>query len=153
MTNDKYAKAYTEVLEILRYLPRNEYNKIAIERIKFFEANKDTSYKFKIDPDMPLDKQNISIEANSIIIVLFRDYFATENQKEKLNVILKQNEYKYQEDIRNKYNPDNIFKDRKNKNLNVIENTNLPIEVKENNFFTKFITYIKNLFRKMKKAE
>ena len=153
MTNDKYAKAYTEVLEILRYLPRNEYNKIAIERIKFFEANKDTSYKFKIDPDMPLDKQNISIEANSIIIVLFRDYFATENQKEKLNVILKQNEYKYQEDIRNKYNPDNIFKDRKNKNLNVIENTNLPIEVKENNFFTKFITYIKNLFRKMKKEE
>ncbi len=153
MTNDKYAKAYTEVLEILRYLPRNEYNKIAIERIKFFEANKDISYKFKIDPDMPLDKQNISIEANSIIIVLFRDYFATENQKEKLNVILKQNEYKYQEDIRNKYNPDNIFKDRKNKNLNVIENTNLPIEVKENNFFTKFITYIKNLFRKMKKAE
>ena len=151
MTNDKYAKAYTEVLEILRYLPRNEYNKIAIERIKFFEANKDTSYKFKIDPDMPLDKQNISIEANSIIIVLFRDYFATENQKEKLNVILKQNEYKYQEDIRNKYNPDNIFKDRKNKNLNVIENTNLPIEVKENNFFTKFITYIKNLFRKSKK--
>lgn len=102
---------------------------------------------------MPLDKQNISIEANSIIIVLFRDYFATENQKEKLNVILKQNEYKYQEDIRNKYNPDNIFKDRKNKNLNVIENTNLPIEVKENNFFTKFITYIKNLFRKMKKEE
>mgnify|MGYP004497907275 FL=1 len=153
MTNDKYAKAYTEVLEILRYLPRNEYNKIAIERIKFFEANKDTSYKFKIDPAMPLDKQNISIEANSIIIVLFRDYFATENQKEKLNVILKQNEYKYQEDIRNKYNPDNIFKDRKNKNLNVIENTNLPIEVKENNFFTKFITYIKNLFRKMKKEE
>ena len=153
MTNDKYAKAYTEVLEILRYLPRNEYNKIATERIKFFESNKDTSYKFKIDPDIPLDKQNISIEANSIIILLFRDYFATENQKEKLNVILKQNEYKYQEDIRNKYNPDNIFKDRKNKNLNVIENTNLPIEVKENNFFTKFITYIKNLFRKMKKAE
>lgn len=26
MTNDKYAKAYTEVLEILKYLPKNEYN-------------------------------------------------------------------------------------------------------------------------------
>lgn len=25
MTNDKYAKAYTEVLEILKYLPKNEY--------------------------------------------------------------------------------------------------------------------------------
>lgn len=56
MTNDKYAKAYTEVLEILKYLPQNEYNKIDTERIKFFEANKDTSYKFRINPDIPLEK-------------------------------------------------------------------------------------------------
>ena len=28
------------------------------------------------------------------------------------------------------------------------QNNNLPIEVKENNFFKKLITYIKNLFRK-----
>ena len=123
MTNDKYAKAYTEVLEILKYLPQNEYNKIDTERIKFFEAN-------------------------SIIIVLFRDYFATETQKKKLNVILKQNEYKYQEEIKNKYNLNDIFKARKSNSFNVVENNNLPIEVKENNFFKKLIAYIKNLFRK-----
>ena len=148
MTNDKYAKAYTEVLEILKYLPQNEYNKIDTERIKFFEANKDTSYKFRINPDKPLEKQNITIEANSIIIVLFRDYFATETQKKKLNVILKQNEYKYQEEIKNEYNLNDIFKARKSNSFNVVENNNLPIEVKENNFFKKLIAYIKNLFRK-----
>lgn len=148
MANDKYTKAYTEVLEILKYLPKNEYNKIAKEKIKFFEDNKDDSYKFSINPQMPLDEQNISIEANSIIIVLFRDYFATENQKEKLNTILKQNEYKYQEEIRNKYNPDDIFKDKKDRSFNIIENNNLPIEVKEDNFFKKFIAYIKNLILK-----
>lgn len=148
MANDKYTKAYTEVLEILKYLPKNEYNKIAKEKIKFFEDNKDDSYKFSINPQMPLDEQNISIEANSIIIVLFRDYFATENQKEKLNTILKQNEYKYQEEIRNKYNPDDIFKDKKDRSFNIIENNNLPIEVKEDNFFKKFIAYIKNLIFK-----
>lgn len=148
MTNDKYAKAYTEVLEILKYLPKNEYDKIAKEKIKFFENNKDNSYKFSINPHMPLDKQNISIEANSIIIVLFRDYFATEKQKEKLNTILKQNEDKYQEKIRNKYNPNDIFKDRKDRSFNIMENNNLPIEVKEDNFFKKFIAYIKNLIFK-----
>jgi len=152
MTNDKYAKAYTEVLEILKYLPKNEYNKIAKEKIIFFENNKDNSYKFSINPHMPLDKQNISIEANSIIIVLFRDYFATEKQQEKLNIILKQNEDKYQEEIRNKYNPDDIFKDRKDRSFNIIENNNLPIEVKEDNFFKKFIAYIKNLIFKSKKG-
>ena len=153
MTNDKYAKAYTEVLEILKYLPKNEYNKIAKEKINFFVANKDNSYKFSINPHIPLDKQNISIEANSIIIVLFRDYFATENQKEKLNIMLKQNEDKYQVEIRNKYNPDDIFK---NRSVNTIEsntsegikNNNLPIEIKEENFFKKFIAYIKKLIFK-----
>lgn len=40
MTNDKYAKAYTEVLEILKYLPQNEYNKIDTERIKFLKLIK-----------------------------------------------------------------------------------------------------------------
>ena len=153
MTNDKYAKAYTEVLEILKYLPKNEYDKIPKEKIKLFETNKDNSYKFSINFHMPLDEQNISTEANSIITILFRDYFATEKQKEKLNVILKQNEDKYQEKIRNRYNPNDIFK---NKSFNTIKsdtnesikNINLPIEVKKENFFKKFILYIKNLIFK-----
>lgn len=153
MTKDKYAKAYTEVLEILKYLPKNEYDKIPHERIQFFKDNKDYSYNFKIDPQIPLDKQNISIEANSIIVMLFRDYFASETQKEKLKVILKQNEDKYQEEIRNKYNPDDIFGNKKDKittysSNKEIENNNLPIEVKRENFFKKFITYIKNLIFK-----
>lgn len=153
MTNDKYAKAYTEVLEIIKYLPKNEYDKIEKEKINFFEANKDNSYIFSINPNIPLEEQNISIEANNIIIVLFRDYFATENQKEKLNTILKQNEDKYQVEIRNKYNPDNIFKNRSFKitetNTNEeIKNNNLPIEIKEENFLKKFVTYIKNLIFK-----
>lgn len=153
MTKDKYAKAYTEVLEILKYLPKNEYDKIPHERIQFFEDNKDYSYNFKIYPQIPLGKQNISIEANSIIIMLFRDYFASETQKEKLKVILKQNEDKYQEEIRNKYNPDDIFKNKKDEittysSNKEIENNNLPIEVKRENFFKKFITYIKNLIFK-----
>lgn len=153
MISKNYSKAYTEVLEILKYLPKNEYGKIPHERIQFFENNKDYSYNFKIDPQIPLDKQNISIEANSIIVMLFRDYFASETQKEKLKVILKQNEDKYQEEIRNKYNPDDIFGNKKDKittfsSNKEIENNNLPIEVKRENFFKKFITYIKNLIFK-----
>ena len=41
-----------------------------------------------------------------------------------------------------------IFKARESNSFNVVENNNLPIEVKENNFFKKLIAYIKNLFRK-----
>lgn len=151
MAKDKYSKAYTEVLEILKHLPKNEYDKIDNEKIKFFEKNKDISYKFSINPEIPLDEQNISIEANSIIVALFQDYFASEKQKEKLKIILKKNEDKYQEEIKNKYNPDDIFKNKKiiNEDSNQkIESNNLPIEFKERNFFSKLITYIKNLILK-----
>lgn len=144
MNDGKYSRAYTEVLEILKYLPKNEYEKIPKEKIEFFERNKDKSYNFFIKPQIELEKQNISIEANSIIITIFRDYFASELQKEKLKIILEQNENKYQEQLREKYNPDNIFKYKKqeieNKNAN-----NLPVVKKEENYFIKFINYIKGL--------
>ena len=153
MVSKSYSKACTEVLEIVKYLPKNEYDKIPQEKIKFFEDNKDDSYEFSINPEKTLEEQNISIEANSIIVVLFRDYFASEQQKEKLKVILEQNDAKYQEEIRNKYNPNDIFKNRnsdiKEEEFNKeIKSNNLPIEVKEESFFKKLINYIKNLIFK-----
>lgn len=144
MNDGKYSRAYTEVLEILKYLPKNEYEKIPKEKIEFFERNKDKSYKFFIKPQIELEKQNISIEANSIIITIFRDYFASELQREKLKIILEQNENKYQEQLREKYNPDNIFKYKKQETENKNAN-NLLVVKKEENYFIKFINYIKRL--------
>ena len=83
MENNVYAKAYSEVLEIIKYFPKNEFLKIPKEKILFFETYKDKNYDFKIDPKISLEKQNISEEANAIIIILYRDYFATESQKIK----------------------------------------------------------------------
>lgn len=148
MIKENYARAYTEVLEMLKYLPYEELNRIPKEKIDFFERNKDKSYKFNISLEKPLAEQNISIEANSVIITLFRDYFATDTQREKLKNILEQNEMKYQEELREKYNPDNIFKkcNQKNEiNENIIQNENSLVEYKET-FFRRFINKIKNIF-------
>lgn len=148
MIKENYARAYTEVLEMLKYLPYEELNRIPKEKIDFFERNKDKSYKFNISLEKPLAEQNISIEANSVIITLFRDYFATDAQREKLKNILYQNEMKYQEELREKYNPDNIFKkcNQENEiNENIIQNEKSLIEYKET-FFRRFINKIKNIF-------
>ena len=37
MVNSKYAKAYTEVLEIISYFPQEAYNKIPSEKINFYK--------------------------------------------------------------------------------------------------------------------
>ena len=147
MVAKDYSKAYTEVLEMIKYLPENEYNKIPKEKNEFWERNKDNKYEFSINPQIELEKQNISIEANSIIVTIFRDYFATDLQKEKLKIILEQNEKKYQRHLREKYNPNNLFENRKKECLNTSgeERSNLPVIKKEDNFFKKFIKYVKKL--------
>ena len=41
----KYAKAYTEVIEILKHIPKEEYDKIPETEIQFYENNCDKNYK------------------------------------------------------------------------------------------------------------
>lgn len=106
----KYKKAYTEVLEILSHLPKEEYCKIPKEKINFYNENMDKDYIYKIDNTLELSKQNISKEANAILISLFRDYFATEKQKRILKNLLNKNQEKLEKEKSNNYNANNIFK-------------------------------------------
>lgn len=52
----------------------------------------DKDYEFAINAEINLSEQNISKEANAIIITLYQDYFATEEQKQKIKEILELNE-------------------------------------------------------------
>ena len=66
MTNN-YARAYTEVLEILSHFSDEEYSKIPIEKIEFYKKNMDKGYIYMINPEIDLSKQVISDEANAIL--------------------------------------------------------------------------------------
>ena len=146
--NENYKKAYTEVLEIIKYLPEEEYEKISKERIKFFEENCDKNYNFNFDISKTLEEQEFLRETNAIIVTLFRDFFATEKQKEKLEKILIDNEEKYQEELRKKYNPDDLFKKQENKVIVDEKIETALVEVKEENIlrkvFNKIINWIKS---------
>lgn len=148
---DTYAKAYTEVLEILKYLPKKEYDRISPKKIKFLKENMDKSYEFKFDPSKDLSEQNISREANSIIVLLFRDYFASDMQQKKLEKILADNQEKREEYLRLKYPPNEVFKKRSfvtefnPENLGVQDT---KITIYKENIFTKILNKIKNIFRK-----
>lgn len=153
MFTSSYAKAYKEVMEIIQYLPEDEYNKIPEDKIEFFKKNMDTNYEFTIDPGIDLSKQNISRKANAIIISIFLDYFATEKQKEKIIEILKYNEQQVEQEKRNKYNPNTIFKNLEKESIQkipAIQNTQPTVSVVEykENFFTKFKRFILKLLQK-----
>lgn len=110
MSNISYSKAYTQVLTLLQNLPEEEYVKIPKNELEFLEKNRDVNYVFTLDSSKSLAEQNISIQANSIIVRLFTNYFATDSQKMALKIALKSNLQKVELEKRQKYNPDNIFK-------------------------------------------
>ena len=143
MTNT-YAKAYTEVLEILKYFSHEEYLKIPKEKIIFYKNNMDKEYKFTINPNIELSEQKISNEANAVLISLFRDYFATENQKTVLKNLLFQNELIKEKKKAEKFNTDIFHNTNSN---NTISNSFLPTEVKKEKLWNRIIKRIKSFFR------
>ena len=146
MINSTYSRAYAEVLEIIKYFPKEEYSKIPEEKIEFYKNNMDKDYIFTINPKIDLSEQNISPEANAIIVNIFRDYFATEEQKVKIKEILDLNQKKEEQEKREKYNPNDIFK-KANKDKHITfettenKNNTALIEYKES-FFIRFKNFI-----------
>ena len=150
MVDIEYANAYSEVLEILKYISKEDYEKIPNSKIELFETNHNKEYIFKYNPNKTLDEQNVSKTAKAIIAILFRDYWATELQKEK--IIAKQNYDRMQleEKKKERYNSDNLFKNNKKKNildatdqeqkLDLIEINNIKWYKKVWKFITRFFS-------------
>lgn len=77
--------------------------------------------------------------------MLYLEYICEdENEKKELKKIYDLNEEKYQKQLSEKYNPDNIFKNNKEKNLPV-QNNQLQIQKQKNTFIKKIINFFKKL--------
>ena len=151
MINKEYSMAYKEVIEILKYVPDEDVAKIPQEKIDFYKKHMDNEYDYKIDETKDFSEQTISETTKAILACIFRDYWATPYQRERILTKEKYDLEKLEEEKREKYNPDNIFKkndDNENfpSNNELYENTTLPIEVKKEKFYEKIINFLKNLF-------
>ena len=148
---DNYPKAYKEVLEVLKYVPQESVDKIPEEMINMFKVKMDESWNFEVDINRPFEEQNLLDETKAIFANIFRDYWATPYQKEKIEAREKYELEKIEEEKRKKYNPDDIFKNNKVQEVKVkpqeIEK-NLPVEVKKEKFFEKLIGFIKRFLKK-----
>lgn len=157
MVEDNYSKAYKEIVEILKYVPEESVNKIPKEMRDMFEAEQLKTYNFQIDTEKPFEEQELLEETKAILANIFRDYWATDYQKARIIEKENQDREEWERQKREKYNPNDIFKNRnvtaKNddvsqdiqEQLNEEYNKNLPMEVKET-FYKKIINFFKKLF-------
>lgn len=148
MVNVEYANAYSEVLEILNHIPKSDYNKIPNNMIEVFTRNNNKEYEFNYDVSKTLNEQNVSKIAKTIIAILFRDYWATPTQREKILAKEKYDIAKLEQEKRDIYNPDDIFRKKEiiqEDSIASQEKSLSLIEYKENNFIKKMIKKLKNL--------
>ena len=102
----------------------------------------DDKYDFKIDISKSFEEQDIFEETKAILANIFRDYWATPEQKERI-LEKERNDREIEENIkREKYNPDNLFK-KKQKVIQQNEEiqSNLPVEIKKENSMKRLLIF------------
>ena len=85
--NNTYECSYVEVLEILKYISREEYEKIPKEYIEFLNENKNKNYKYKYNQNSPQTLR----KTDAIIVYLYKNYIATSEERENIEKKLKLN--------------------------------------------------------------
>ena len=142
-------KTYSEMYEILNILGENYINKLPKKMYDLIDSQRDLEYKPNlIMENGMLNESAISRETIALFAVLNVQYFVEdENLKQEYMKVLKDNEKKYQLELKEKYNPDKIFENNLySRNANKIEEKcNQMIEYKKENIFRKFIKKVKNI--------
>ena len=155
MADIQYANAYTEVLDILKYISKEDYEKIPKSKIKVFEENSNKNYSFKYDVDKTLEEQNVSEIAKMIIAILCRDYWTTNEQR--YIIIKKQREVREEQErqIRERIEQNRQIKEDSLKVIDVSSDLDLDLDYsrgtnleiyKEENIFKRIISKIKEIF-------
>ena len=144
---NKYRKAYKEVMVVLGLFSKEDLDKIPRNVIDVIEKNSDENYNFMMDE---FDENLLLDETKALLVIIYRDYFATNEEKEIMNKKFELDTKKAKDEL--SFNEDqNSFEIKYKRNKKELEKlekiSNLPIEVEKIKWYVKFINIIKRLFK------
>lgn len=143
--------AYCEVDIILGQMEEEYVNKVPSELRKLFKEQKRIDYLPEIKADISLADQNLMRKTIAILAMLNLNYWC-EDEKEKQDLIqmYSENDRKREAELREKYNPDNLFKKKDIEVEEVTDNAKSKelIEYKKANFFKMILRKILSIFKK-----
>ena len=149
MENEEYSVACTEVLEVLNYISKEDYNKVPRDVIQVLENNKKDDIVFLYNPWKDINEQKMSETGRMMLALFFRDYWATEVQKNKIKAFQNNKRHQIEEENRQKYNTD-IFKNR-NTTINESQNEqaeNIQLVEYKENIFRRILGFFRKMFGK-----
>lgn len=140
-----YNDAYAEVLEVLNYIPMEEYKKIPKSFITFMEENCNEKNEFVYNIALPFEKQNLSENAMDILAMIYRLFLATDQKKKELDRVDKLIMQNEEMQKREKYNPDDLFRNKQSTENDILTSS-ANIIVYKKSLFDRIREKIKNLF-------
>ena len=135
---EAYKHGLAEVDEILKFADEESINKIPEKFMTFIKENK-SDYKASIDPDKDLKDQDLLYETKVILSVLYRDYWASKEEREQLAAEEKMELQKVEEEKKEKYKYEDLFRNKQ-------DETGTDLIIKES-MIAKILNRIKSFFR------
>lgn len=142
-------QAYAEICTVLQYMPDEYVKKIPEKVIKLFQTEKLEDYEVNINKSNPLDKNYLSQKTMVLIAMLNYKYWCPNKKvKDELYKQYLSNNEKYENEIRKKYNTDNLFKNKKTEEIEIKEEIQELVVYKEKTFIQKIFDKIKSISKR-----
>lgn len=149
MIDEVYRNSFKEVYEILKNTENELLEKIPTKFMNFIKENMNGNYKTNIQRNVDIDKQLLLKETEAVLSLIYRSYWATDEEKQEFAIKDQQEIIKKEEKKKEQYQGKDIyqvFEERKNINKITIDN-NLMV-IKKENFIKKFFNKILNIFKR-----
>ncbi len=146
-------EAFTEVNEIIKLMPEELVNRIPSKFREMIQEERDRNYV----PDIKEPLENCKLKEETIIILglMYRDFLCSPEERKKLQEKdakeLQEVKKAIEEEARQKYNPEDLFKNKKNEEKvtykEETEEKSMTI-VQEEKWYQKIFNIIKNIFKR-----
>lgn len=138
--------AACQLYEIVEMLPSEEKNKIPENIISLIDERKERY--IKSDEYISIEDINLTDETKKYLGYIFLNYLANEDEKTEYRNIISENENRYQNNLKEKYNIDKMFSKKESKSAENHEIKAEMIVVENLKWWDKIVAKIKKLFKK-----
>lgn len=149
MIDEIYKNSFKEVYDILENTEEDLLSKIPYSFMNFIKNNMNVDYKTSINLNETIDKQHLLKETEAILSLIYRSYWATDEEKnefakkDNLELIKEEEQKKEQYQGKDIYK---VFEERKNLNTITVDNNLMVIE--NESFIKRIFRKFLNIFKK-----
>ncbi len=147
---ENFAKAYKEVYVIIEHINEDEKKLIPQEFIELIQTKMDKDYVFNYDATKDLSEQQVLRETLSILAYIYVNYIGEYNEVKKIKMQFQKDIIQHEKAKKALYEQNNANQNQFNSNKidsNKFEQEVSLIDTKQDKWYSKIVSFFKNIFK------